>query len=143
MDSAGAMARHAFGSGRMTSQRATIVAAVTELDAAFTVDDLASAARSLDASVGVATVYRAVAAMEQSGWLERVGERGGSALFARCAAAGHHHHVICTACGRTEAAECPLGDAISADKTAGGFVVTGHEVTLYGLCPGCLAEGER
>jgi Fur family ferric uptake transcriptional regulator len=143
MDSAGSQERPAFGSGRMTSQRATIVAAVAQLDSAFTVDDLASAARSRDSSVGVATVYRAVAAMEKSGWLERVGERGGCALFARCAADGHHHHVICTTCGRMEPAECPLGDGLSAGKTAGGFVVTGHEVTLYGLCPGCLADGER
>jgi Fur family ferric uptake transcriptional regulator len=143
MDATGSHQKQAFGSGRMTSQRATIVDAAAELGMAFSVDDLACAARNRDSSVGVATVYRAVAAMEKSGWLERVGERAGCALFARCAVDGHHHHVICTTCGRMEPAECPLGNAISADKTAGGFVVTGHEVTLYGLCPSCLSERER
>lgn len=132
----------AFGSGRMTAQRATIVEAAAEIGTAFTVDDLAVAARGRDSSIGVATVYRAVSAMEESGWLERVGERAGSALFARCAAGGHHHHLICTTCGRMEPAECPLEGFADKTETPGGFVVTGHEVTLYGLCPGCIANGE-
>ena len=66
-------ARRAFGSGRMTSQRAIIVAAAGEMGGAFTVDDLAMAARGRDAAIGVATVYRAVSALEGTGWLERVG----------------------------------------------------------------------
>jgi Fur family ferric uptake transcriptional regulator len=132
----------AFGTGRMTAQRATIVDAAAEMGTAFTVDDLAIAARRRDASVGLATVYRAVSAMEESGWLERVGERAGSALYARCAASGHHHHLICTTCGRMEPAECPLGGIVSSSPTASGFVVTDHRVTLYGLCPDCVAGRE-
>ena len=132
---------HAFGSGRMTAQRVTIVDAAEQMGGAFTVDDLAVAARRCDATVGVATVYRAVAALEESGWLERVGERSGSALFARCSAGDHHHHhLICTSCGRIEPADCPLEVIASNLKTASGFVVTGHDVTLYGLCPDCASR---
>jgi Fur family ferric uptake transcriptional regulator len=132
----------AFGAGRITPQRAAIVDAAARMGTAFTIDDLAVAARGRDANVGVATVYRAVSVMEESGWLERVGERAGSALYARCAAAGHHHHLICTTCGRMEPAECPLGSIASSSTTAGGFVVTDHRVTLYGLCPDCIARPE-
>jgi Fur family ferric uptake transcriptional regulator len=126
----------------MTAQRATIVDAAAQIGTAFTVDDLAVAARGIDASVGLATVYRAVSAMEESGWLERVGERAGSALYARCVASGHHHHLICTTCGRMERAECPLGSVALNSPTAGGFVVTNHQVTLYGLCPDCALGRE-
>ena len=133
----------AFGSGRMTIQRAAIVDAADLMARAFTVDDLAVAVRRRDASLGLATVYRAVSAMEASGWLERVGDRAGSALYARCPATGHHHHhLICTGCGRLEPASCPLGTVAEDVATANGFVVTGHDVTLYGLCPACASGGE-
>ena len=128
----------------MTAQRATIVRAIEAMRCAFTVDALVCGARADDPSVGVATVYRGVAALEKSGWLERVGEQEGSALYARCSAGDHHHHhLICTACGRLEPTACPLGAEVSGAETASGFVVTGHEVTLYGLCPECSPQGEQ
>ena len=133
-----------FGVGRMTAQRAAIVDAIETMRCAFTVDALVGVARAEDATIGVATVYRAVSALEKSRWLERVGERAGSALYARCAAGDrHHHHVICTSCGRLEPADCPLGGDVSGRETASGFLVTGHEVTLYGLCPECVSGGKR
>lgn len=87
-------------------------------------------------------MYRAVAAMENAGFIERVGARGGSALYARCDASAHHHHIVCDACGVTAEAECPLGTTLDVAGTA-GFVVTRHEVTLYGLCPTCARKRGR
>lgn len=130
----------AFGSGRLTPQRLTISKAACAMRGAFTVDALAVSVRALDSAIGVATVYRAVSAMESTGWLERVGERAGSVLYARCGAGDrHHHHLVCTGCGKVEPAECPLGDTAAMAAASAGFVVTSHEVTLYGLCPACLA----
>jgi Fur family ferric uptake transcriptional regulator len=136
--------RQPFGSGRMTAQRAAIVRAAATMECAFTVDDLVGSARIGDPTLGVATVYRAVSALEKSGWLERVGERSGSALYARCSAGDHHHHhLICTGCGRLEPADCPVESIVLGAEKASGFVVTGHEVTLWGLCPDCVEDGEN
>jgi Fe2+ or Zn2+ uptake regulation protein len=130
----------AFGSGRVSPQRREILSAALELTGAFTVEDLACTTHARDTSIGTATVYRAVAALEGSGWLERVGERDGSALFTRCnAGAHHHHHVVCEQCGRVEVTECPV--VISAAENPDGFRITRHEVTLYGVCPACSAAG--
>lgn len=128
----------AFGDGRVTPQRLLIAEQTGALPGAFTIDDLASAVRRADPTLGAATVYRAVAAMAASGWLERVGERDGSALFARCdVGGGHHHHVVCDACGRVAATKCPVALDGAAGARDDGFVITRHEVTLYGLCPEC------
>ena len=128
----------AYGTGRVTPQRRLVSETAASMRGAFSVDELACAVRATDASAGVATVYRAVSAMLASGWLERVGERDGSALFARChAGAHHHHHVVCDGCGRVEATECP----VVVEPGGSGFVITRHEVTLYGLCPQCIASG--
>jgi Fe2+ or Zn2+ uptake regulation protein len=50
---------------------------------------------------------------------------------------GHHHHVVCTGCGATATAPCPVDDAGLAASVPAGFVVTSHEVRLYGLCAAC------
>jgi Fur family ferric uptake transcriptional regulator len=107
---------------------------------AFTVDELLSAVRGLDATVGTATVYRSVAHLEESSWIERVGERAGSALFARCPAEDHHHHLVCTSCGKIAPAACPLEGDLTKTAERAGFLVTEHHVTLYGLCSSCRID---
>jgi Fur family ferric uptake transcriptional regulator len=137
----GAYSSDAYGAGRVTPQRQLIARTAADMPGAFSVEELATAVRARDAGAGVATVYRAVTALLDSGWLERVGERDGSALFARCHAGGHHHHhVVCDGCGAIEATECPVAVA-SAARSSNGFVITRHEVTLYGLCPRCANAG--
>ncbi len=126
-----------YGDGRSTAQRRRIAAAVPER--AFTVAELAEAVASVDPAIGLATVYRAVGAMERSGWLTRVGDASGTTLYARCHESEHHHHAVCTRCGRVEHTPCPVAAApgISAPS---GFRVTSHELTLYGLCETCESE---
>ena len=139
-------AANPYGSGRSTPQRRLIAETAARMRGAFSVDELAARVRDIDEATGVATVYRAVAALHVSGWLERVGERGGSVLFARCRAGSqHHHHVICDGCGRIEATPCPVAPALGTDcgpshTDPSGFIITRHEVALYGLCPTCAAE---
>jgi Fur family transcriptional regulator, ferric uptake regulator len=128
-----------YGVARLTPRRRLIAETARAIRAAFTVDDLAESVRNEQPDTGLATVYRAVAALEASGWLERVGDRDGSTLYAHCprAASGeHHHHVVCDVCGRTAPTACPLPLASQAPE---GFVVTRHEVTLYGLCADCAS----
>ncbi len=133
----------AYGGGRLSAQRRAIAATICELPGAFTVEELTAASSQGrgGARAGTATVYRAVGALEASGWLERVGERDGRALFTRCSAGDHHHHhLVCERCGHTEPTNCPVAVAPDDPSTRGGFVVTRHEVTLYGLCARCAAR---
>jgi Fur family ferric uptake transcriptional regulator len=128
-----------YGAGRSTPQRRCIAAAVP--DRAFTVGELAESVSRLDPAIGLATVYRAVAAMERSGWLTRVGEADGSALYARCTEGGHHHHAICTECGRVAHTPCPVASEASAAAPS-GFRVTSHDLTLYGVCETCASPAD-
>lgn len=129
--------RSTYGSARVSPQRRHIAEVAAGLGGAFTVEELAAAVRKRDASIGLATVYRAVNALEIALTVERVGEKCGSALFAYCESDGHHHHLVCTGCGRIEHAPCPLGETPATPASHNGFTITGHEVKLYGLCPAC------
>jgi Fur family ferric uptake transcriptional regulator len=143
MGSATKQKRSPYGSARVTAPRKAIARAVDEMRGAFTVEELAAVAKRHDATAGAtATVYRAVAAMEKSGYLERVGSRDGSAFYARCSGGAHHHHIVCEGCGLVAAADCPLEPQLETGAVS-GFVVTRHEVTLYGLCPACAKRRAR
>lgn len=135
----------AFGGGRASAPRLAIARAAERSTGAFSVEDLARrASESLGARVATATAYRAVAAMAATGYLEHVGLRDGTALYARCSRAGHHHHLVCTSCGAIAEAPCPLAGAVGAHAQRAGFRVTGHEVAIYGLCARCSdGEGRR
>lgn len=132
----------AYGTARHSGSREVIAETARDFGIAFTVDDLAEAVRAIAPAAGApATVYRAVSAMADNGFLVRVGERNGAALYAHCDSPHvHHHHVVCDGCGKTVRAECPLETAALPGPE--GFVITRHEVTLYGLCPDC-ARKER
>lgn len=135
-------AREAYAGHRITAQRTFIAEAVVQMHGAFTVQELTGAVRTASGQrgtrgAGAATVYRAVASMEASGFLTRVGARDGHALYAHCAHLSHHHHVVCDGCGRVASAPCPLDSLDLTSPERDGFVITRHEVTLYGLCPEC------
>jgi Fur family transcriptional regulator, ferric uptake regulator len=131
----------AYGAGRSTAPRRAVASAASGFPGAFTAEQLAARVRLDSPGVSTATVYRSIAAMAASGYLTQVGEREGAALFARCQESGHHHHVVCTACGATAHTPCPVDEAGLAASAPEGFVVTSHEVRLYGLCAKCAGRG--
>jgi len=134
-------ARTLYSHARMSGQRSAIAEAVLSLGCAFTAEELHQTLTDRDHRIGLATVYRALSAMQAAGTLATVGQRDGSALLARCARNDHHHHLVCTMCGRVVAVDCPLGasalDAAKRDE----HLVTRHEITLYGLCATCRTDG--
>lgn len=135
------MSDRPYGSARSSAARRDIAAAVEALSGSFTVGDIAEECRRRGTAVALATVYRAAAALESAGTIERLGERGGAALWARCAESGHHHHLVCTGCGRTAHLSCPLDEALVSEAADKGYVITRHQVEVYGLCRECLSHG--
>jgi Fur family ferric uptake transcriptional regulator len=58
---------------------------------------------------------------------------------------GHHHHLICTECGRVDDFRVPrstersLDTALQRAADAAGFAVAGHRLDAVGLCAACAA----
>lgn len=133
--------RRAYVDGRMTPQRREIALAASAMRGAFSAGELATVVRTGNPGLGLATVYRAVTALEASGWIARAGERDGAAIYVHCPHEGHHHHLVCTGCGRVEHAPCPVEPVLADVAKSTGFRVTGHDVRLYGVCQACDREG--
>ncbi len=126
----------------MSAQRARIAEAMLGMPGAFTAEDLHRRVIEVTPGIGLATVYRALAAMQESGAIATVGDRHGSTLLARCERHDHHHHLVCTECGSVVGIDCPLGDAALISAERAGHLVTRHEITLYGLCAICRARAD-
>jgi len=87
-------------------------------------------------SLGIATVYRNLRTLQDSGWLEAVELPGEPARY-EVAGKGHHHHFHCRDCDRVyEVDGCP-GNLD--EVTPQGFQLENHEFVLYGLCDTCVA----
>jgi Fur family ferric uptake transcriptional regulator len=126
--------RVAFGGRRVSTQREAIAQAAARYCGSFSAEDLHAAVSESAPGIGIATVYRAVSAMEHAGFIEPVGARHGATVYVQCEVRDHHHHVVCTSCGAVAEAECSVSATAACDT---GFTITGHELTLYGLCPRC------
>jgi len=140
-DPASDLSALAYGTGRRSPQRELIARTASSFTGAFSVEDLLVRVRKVDPGIGSATVYRAVGSMGERGFLETVGSSGAHALYLHCADGEHHHHLVCTGCGSVAHAPCPLDEGALRHAQDHGFVITHHEVSIYGLCAQCLRSG--
>ena len=124
---------------RRTRQRAAIRSVLEAARRPLSVAEILELARRQVSGLGVATVYRAVGALLEEGFLTAV-EISGEAPRYEVAGRGHHHHFRCRRCQRVfEVQGCvPEVERLS----PAGFVLEEHEILLSGLCSEC-AERRR
>ncbi|GAA4722151.1 Fur family transcriptional regulator [Brevibacillus fulvus] len=82
------------------------------------------------------TVYRNISTFVQLGILEETELEGEGKFRLACSVDGdHHHHVICTVCGKTlSLPDCPMSILHAVPDE---FQVTGHKFEIYGTCKEC------
>ena len=88
-------------------------------------------------STGLATVYRTLQKAAARNTIDVLRKDDGEALYRLCET-GHHHHLVCTSCGKTVEVE---GSSVErwANTVAknNGFRKVSHVVELFGLCAKC------
>ena len=87
--------------------------------------------------VGLATVYRALHDLSETGLIDTLPHGGAETCYRLCSA-GHHHHLVCSKCHRVvELTDCRLAGWLGRASAAEGFLVTDHTLEAVGLCAGC------
>ena len=137
-------AEHALGrlqaaGHRRGGARTAVVEALAGHDCAVTALELDDELRRREPPVGRASVYRALEQLEELGLVQRIEVCRGTAGFERVDPAGHHHHhAICSECGRMVPFEdSKLEQAIRQLSKDMDFDVSGHDVVLRGHCRNC------
>lgn len=124
---------------RTTRQRVAVREALEASDGFVSAQSLHRALRTDGATVGLATVYRALAALADDGEADAL-HSGGEVLYRACTPT-HHHHLICRTCGRTVELEAAAVERWAGQVAAEhGFVEPEHVVDIFGLCQECAAE---
>lgn len=126
---------------RSTTQRTAIIEALSDSPEFRSAQDLHAALRSTGSSVGLATVYRALQDMAAGGDLDTVRTATGEVLYRQCERTGHHHHLVCRSCGRTQELAAPMVEKWAAGVAKEyGYTDIDHQVELFGLCADCTAR---
>lgn len=124
---------------KLTEQRQAILDLINTSNRHWDADEVARALSDAGRTIGVATVYRGLAALEEAGLLGSI-QMPDKKRYER-ADKGHHDHMICTQCGRieefTQAQIEQLQESVAAER---GFVVSGHQLTIFGRCKRCSQE---
>ena len=80
---------------RNTWQREAVRAALAEARGFVSAQQLHQALREAGSTIGLATVYRALGSLAETGEADSLQSPEGENLFRSCAMEGHHHHLIC------------------------------------------------
>lgn len=127
------------GGGRATRQAAAVREALAARDGFTSAQDLHAELRRSGGGVGLTTVYRHLQSLADAGTVDVLRTPEGESVYRICGT-GHHHHLVCRACGRTveiEGREVERWTRKVAE--AEGFVDVDHTVEVFGTCAACAA----
>lgn len=120
---------------RSTRQRSAIERFIESLDGFHSAQQIHALLGTEGIKVGLATVYRTLAALAGEGQLDLLQNSDGQTLYRRCSS-DHHHHLRCRSCGKT--VEVTLDERWADDMGAEhGFSDISHSLELIGTCTDC------
>lgn len=124
---------------RITPQRIAILeilcAHQSEL---INVERLLSLSQKLNKEINATTVYRNLELLDSMNLLYKLTNIHNVTHYKLICSEHHHHHLICTTCGKMEAIDyCPILPSLEALVKAHDFILTDHNLELFGLCSAC------
>ena len=125
---------------RLTAARRAVAQLIADQAGHFSAADLVAQARARRLGIGRATIFRTLDVLSEVGVVERIDLPSGEHAYVGCAAS-HHHHVICSRCGRaTEIEDAGLRTLVREVARQTGYRVDEHRLELFGLCASCQAD---
>jgi Fur family ferric uptake transcriptional regulator len=93
--------------------------------------------KNAGSTIGLATVYRALADLAIQNEADSLQSKDGELLYRACGTS-HHHHLICRNCGKTVEIEAEKveawADAVAKEH---GFTKPSHTIDIFGDCGNC------
>ncbi|MCA1683137.1 MAG: transcriptional repressor [Actinobacteria bacterium] len=122
----------------MTRQRTAVARALQAAEGFQSAQALHDAMRHAGDSVGLTTVYRHLQALVDAGEVDVLRTDEGEAVYRRCVASDHHHHLVCRVCGTTVEVTGPVVEKWAAQIGRDhDFTDVSHTVEVFGTCRGC------
>ncbi|KXF49696.1 Fur family transcriptional regulator [Rhodococcus sp. SC4] len=124
---------------RATKQRSAISALLDDIEEFRSAQELHDELRKRGEGIGLTTVYRTLQTLADAGTVDVLRTDTGESVYRRCSS-GHHHHLVCRACGYTVEVEGSTVEQWSQSiADAHGFSDVSHTIEIFGLCKDCTA----
>ncbi len=122
---------------RLTEPRLALAGLIAAREGHFTAADLVADAHARRLGIGRATIFRALELFTELNVVERLELPTGEHAYVPCEPR-HHHHVVCSRCGRTdEVDDCGMTGVAQEVARRTGYRIDTHRLELFGLCPAC------
>ena len=126
---------------RTTRQRKAVTGVLDSVSGFHSAQELHSTLRESGENVGLATVYRTLQALAESGDVDTILREDGETVYRRCIGDAHHHHLVCRDCGRTVEVEGPQVETwADLVATENGYVNVSHTLEIFGRCSACATS---
>ena len=123
------------------SRRDLVLEALRDADTFRSAQQLFSQIRGDGGAIGLATVYRTIAVLAQSGEVDSVRTETGETVYRACRTVAHHHHLSCRECGRVVELDAQVVESWATEVAARhGFADVDHVVEIVGTCAACSAR---
>lgn len=123
---------------KLTGARLTVLTALEQHGAHITSAELLDKVNTMDASIGRASVFRALDLFTRLGIVRPTYIGTSQTPTYVLMPGGHHHHVVCTECNRViEFDDCTLGALETELERRLNVRLSGHLLEFYGLCADC------
>ena len=87
--------------------------------------------------IGLATVYRTLQALSETGLVDSLKNENGETLYKVCSK-NHHHHLVCIKCATTsEFNTSEIENLMQKISQENNYQISGHVIEIFGLCKNC------
>ncbi|TAH38639.1 MAG: transcriptional repressor [Planctomycetota bacterium] len=126
---------------RVTQQRLLILELAWSTHRHYSAEELYAWAKTRDASVSRATVYRTLALLVDGHFVSELDSGRGQMLYEHILGHHHHDHMICLGCGKIIEFRCEAIEELQRQEAAKRhFHVASHTLNLVGYCASCARE---
>jgi len=127
---------------RLTVQRQAILDLINRSNQHWDAEELARCLGENGEQLGIATVYRGLAALENVGLIQSI-QLADKKRYER-ANKGHHDHLVCSKCGDIKEF-CDSEIEMRQQKVVqdNSFHMTGHQLLIFGICQVCSNHSQE
>ena len=125
---------------RLTPQRMLIVDIIHDAKGHLTTEEIIGHVKSRMPGVNKSTIYRTLVLLEQAGCVYK--SEVGDEFIYHHAEEGHHHHLVCSQCGKT--IDCDEDLFAPVQRSLGenfNFRADFKHIVMSGVCGECSSRG--
>jgi Fur family ferric uptake transcriptional regulator len=124
---------------KITNARETVIHVMEDAGGHLTSAQVIEEVARRAPAVGRASVFRTLELLSRLSLIRPTYVDGSGAPVFVLLPGGHHHHIVCTGCGKViEFHDCGL-DLLAADlERTSGVRISGHLLEFYGTCAVCI-----